>query len=175
MFPHWPPFWQHQGGEFTYHCRKLMCPLKAFWKFLCTAIFLLKDKFCAKGKRQQVHRCGSTGLCISPCILGDSNRWVSACPASSCPAATDKKIRTEKCTNTPMQNPRQLRLCIQIHCPTWTDSLQPQKQYFPPQLLLMAVAPGAHWVNETPPTAVCGVSSSGNLGQACPAGVRVKF
>lgn len=48
-----------KGSEFICHCRKLTSALEALWKLLCTAILFLKDKFCAKGKRQEVNRRGA--------------------------------------------------------------------------------------------------------------------
>lgn len=54
-----PPPGSTKGSEFTYHRRKLTSPLEVLWKLLCTAILFLKDKFWAKGKRQQVNRRGA--------------------------------------------------------------------------------------------------------------------
>lgn len=157
----------------------LQVPLKALWKLLCTAILFLKDKSCAQGKRQQVTR-GGAAVAAQVCASAPVHLWwehqasVSP-PVSSCPPAIDKEIQTEKCTNTPIKNLRQLRLVFRFLSPTCSDPLQPHEQDYPPQLLLVAEAPEAHWVNENPTSAVCGVSSCGNLGQACPAGFRVKI
>lgn len=177
MFPHWPPFWQHQGEWVHTSLQKAYKFPQSIMKIAVHSYFVSERQILCKRWETTGEQtwccCGSTGLCISSCSLGESIMQASACPASSCPPAIDKEIHTQKCTNTPNAKSQVVKACIQIH---WSHLLR----CLAATRAISTPAPADGWSprgslgDETPTPAVCGVTSSGSLGQ-CPAGFRVKI